>query len=582
MGEETTSKGTDSVELTPSSEFLAPCPKFRVLVLGNPESTKQELFSRVFGVDLEKKLVSDAFSATHDINHPLDLQGQNKRVEIFSSPNFFFPPPPPPESGEDSGDPSYILAYATLRIVTDFIKAHTSSDTDAPLHAIWYCVSSADPDRPISAVEQYFFDHLSGIVPTHIPVLLLFTKYDEFVSQVQMDWIKSAQEKGMSKVAVAHILRDLVHKRFEDTIGKKWGQLLRSVDSGLVLEQARRDSGFGYHSYGFGYGGSDRKDVLHLSDEREVEEGGGKKREVVRVLVGGGGESEQDWGGEPAWGEELAGVEEGGYGELVKRTLEGLKESKEVRRAFAAAQRCSAGVSSEFAAELASTYFDVDTGHARKLHGVDVRDIMPDFYAKAVQLFNLRDVSSVLEDPNLLVRILEATFGVHQRILVDDSLSHSSTEPSIFLGLSPHERAVLLAQGMAAVILFLHKLADVQWPHRDNSRGILPPATITAKDVQRVIDEIERGTEKRELLEEIESSPIFTSCRMRKEVADLIYGAVEKADKGAASHFTREARGKGTLMVDDSDLQEISLSFVNDKGPDDMVLPNGLRILPLN
>lgn len=231
---------------------------------------------------------------------------------------------------------------------------------------------------------------------------------------------------------------------------------------------------------------------------------------------------------------------------------------------------------------MASTYFDVDTGHARKLHGVDVRDIMPDFYAKAVQLFNLRDVSSVLEDPNLLVRILEATFGVHQRILVDDSLSHSSTEPSIFLGLSPHERAVLLAQGMAAVILFLHKLADVQWPHRDNSRGILPPATITAKDVQRVIDEIERGTEKRELLEEIESSPIFTSCRMRKEVADLIYGAVEKADKGAASHFTREARGKGTLMVDDSDLQEISLSFVNDKGPDDMVLPNGLRILPLN
>lgn len=197
-------------------------------------------------------------------------------------------------------------------------------------------------------------------------MLLLFTKYDEFVSQVQMDWIKSAQEKGMSKVAVAHILRDLVHKRFEDTIGKKWGQLLRSVDSGLVLEQARRDSGFGYHSYGFGYGGSDRKDVLHLSDEREVEEGGGKKREVVRVLVGGGGESEQDWGGEPAWGEELAGVEEGGYGELVKRTLEGLKESKEVRRAFAAAQRCSAGVSSECEYSLSNPIWRVKKREKRK------------------------------------------------------------------------------------------------------------------------------------------------------------------------------------------------------------------------
>ena len=139
----------------------------------------------------------------------------------------------------------------------------------------------------------------------------------------------------------------------------------------------------------------------------------------------------------------------------------------------------------------------------------------------------------------------------------------------------------MLAQAMAAVILFLHKLADVQWPHRNNFFGIHPPATITSKQVQHVIEEIEGGTEKRDLLEEIEASPLFTSCRMRKEVADLIHRAVEKADKNAASHFGREEQ-RGTFLVDDSDLQEISLAFVNDKGPDDMVLPNGLRILPLN
>lgn len=40
--------------LSPPSEFLAACPKFRILVLGNPESTKQELFTKIFGVDLEK------------------------------------------------------------------------------------------------------------------------------------------------------------------------------------------------------------------------------------------------------------------------------------------------------------------------------------------------------------------------------------------------------------------------------------------------------------------------------------------------------------------------------------------------
>ncbi|KAJ4385850.1 hypothetical protein N0V85_008048, partial [Neurospora sp. IMI 360204] len=259
MDDETT------VKLTPPSQFLAPCPKFSVLVLGNPESTKQELFSKVFGVDLEKsltttfpklrqKLVADAFSPTHDINVPLDLKGQNNRLEIFTSPNFFFSSSSSSalESGGGAGGAGgdYILAYATLRVVSQFISSKTSSqieesvgdgapdvitsdesdDTHHRLHCIWYCVSSADPDRPISPAEQYFFHHLSQIVPQHVPVLLLFTKYDEFVSQVQMDWIRSAQEKGMSKVAVAHILRDLVAKRFEDTIGKKWGQLLREVD----------------------------------------------------------------------------------------------------------------------------------------------------------------------------------------------------------------------------------------------------------------------------------------------------------------------------------------------------------------
>ena len=39
---------------------------------------------------------------------------------------------------------------------------------------------------------------------------------------------------------------------------------------------------------------------------------------------------------------------------------------------------------------------------------------------------------------------------------------------------------------------------------------------------------------------------------------------------------------RSIVVVDDSDLQEISLSFVNDKSPDDVVLPCGLKILPLN
>jgi len=40
--------------LPPAAEFLASCPKFRLLVLGNIESTKVEIFSKVLGINFDK------------------------------------------------------------------------------------------------------------------------------------------------------------------------------------------------------------------------------------------------------------------------------------------------------------------------------------------------------------------------------------------------------------------------------------------------------------------------------------------------------------------------------------------------
>jgi len=222
---------------------------------------------------------------------------------------------------------------------------------------------------------------------------------------------------------------------------------------------------------------------------------------------------------------------------------------------------------------VALEYFSVDTGHARKVH-VDIRDIVPNFFAKAVTVFNMRDKEAVLTTPDLLERILRATFGADQRPLLDESLHHSSIEPSIMLGLSPHERTVLLTQALASVVMFLDKLADTQWPQRN------PFPTLTAYAIEREIQEITAGRAKRELLDTVESSPIFSSCPIKQAVADLIASAVASADKIASPHGRGAARA--ILVVDDSELQEMSLSFVNDKGPDDMVLPCGLTILPLN
>lgn len=200
-----------------------------------------------------------------------------------------------------------------------------------------------------------------------------------------------------------------------------------------------------------------------------------------------------------------------------------------------------------------------------------MRDIMPNFWAKAVKIFNMRDTSAVLKDAGLLGRVLLTIFDKDQRPLLDDSLHRSSTDPSIVLGLSPHERAVLMTQAIAGLVMFLDKLADTQWPQRD------PFGTVTAQTVESELRVIGAGHARRELLETIEGSYIFASCPLKQAIADLIVKAVELADKVSSPH------GRGaSIIVDDSELHEISLSYVNDKGPDDMVLPCGLTILPLN
>ena len=229
------------------------------------------------------------------------------------------------------------------------------------------------------------------------------------------------------------------------------------------------------------------------------------------------------------------------------------------------------------AADAAAEYFSVDTGHARKVSGVEIREIMPNFFAKAVKIFNMRDRASVLSRPELLERVLVTTFGADQRPLLQESLHKSSTEPGILVALSPHERVVLLLQALAAVVMFLDKLADTQWPHRNHDSF---PGVLTWHTVEHELRDIGAGRGRRPLMGTIEHSSIFALCPMKEEIPNLIVEAVETADRVAEPHGRRAS--KDILIVDDADLEEISLSFVNDKHSDDMVLPCGLTILRLN
>ncbi|VBB87205.1 Putative protein of unknown function [Podospora comata] len=546
------------VTLSPPSTFLSPCSKFRILVLGNPEATKQELFSKVFGVELEKRLVSDTFDPKHNIESELDLQGQNDRLAVHASPNFL---------NGDQKNYNRVLEFLSRR--------SASADYTEHIHMIWYCVSTSEEDRGISDLEKHFFTQ--DITSVHVPVVLVYTKYDEFVSRIMLEWMKGAgsTERGVSKVAVGHILKDISSKRFEEDIGCHWNM------------------------------------ILPFS--------------IPRVCVSSGDEDDDIRS----------------FQQLANSTLASLKGEADVKLAFATAQRSSPVISTQFCAEAATDYYEVDTGHARKIHGVDMRDILPNFFAKAAQIFNLRDPSSVLTDPLLLNRVLDSTFGTHQKPLLAESLRRSGTESgSILLSLSPHERAVLLTQALAGIVLFLHMLADSQWPHAGTLPTSAPlspgytfstPTTphfpshsgsvntdLSQRQISRELEDLRLGMGKSILLDKIESSSIFTECQLKQDISELILKAVTLAEKleitGAGENNYRFAYhqhhdamfleggyggnedgvGKGTAMGDSLSaadmIRDMSMTFVNDNnelregtaGEGKVKLACGLTILPLN
>ncbi|KAK4043854.1 hypothetical protein C8A01DRAFT_31954 [Parachaetomium inaequale] len=160
-----------------------------ILVLGNQESTKRELFTKIFGVDLEKKLVDGAFSSSHNIEQELGLHGQNSRLAIHTCLNF-----------GNSDDANYDR-------VRDFLISRVAFPTKQE-----DCASFP----PVC-------NRLHPAAPG-VPLVFVFTKYDEFVSQVKLDWSRDAEERRLSKVAVSPIRRDLSSKKFNKHIGRKWDE----------------------------------------------------------------------------------------------------------------------------------------------------------------------------------------------------------------------------------------------------------------------------------------------------------------------------------------------------------------------
>ncbi|KAF8262884.1 hypothetical protein EI94DRAFT_1742403 [Lactarius quietus] len=154
-----------------------PCrvPKvpFRVLIVGRANSGKTTILQRVCDTTespiiyrgrKEVKLDPSVNRGEHNIDD--ELVFSNHRGYVFHD-----------SKGIESG------SIEELEILKDFIRRKCGKESLRDrLHAIWYCVPM-DNQRP--GLDLKFYDKICP--DPNVPVIAVFTKYDQFLFNVEMD-----------------------------------------------------------------------------------------------------------------------------------------------------------------------------------------------------------------------------------------------------------------------------------------------------------------------------------------------------------------------------------------------------------
>lgn len=127
-----------------------------------------------------------------------------------------------------------------------FLSSSSQNDRRR-VHCIWYCVASEE-ERGVSALERRFFSSSSSSSSSSfstMPVVVVFTKYDELVGRVRLEWAREADRRGWSKTPVSGgVVRGLAAERFEERIGRRWDGVLRGREQQAV-PRVRVSSGGG-------------------------------------------------------------------------------------------------------------------------------------------------------------------------------------------------------------------------------------------------------------------------------------------------------------------------------------------------
>ncbi|KAI6019530.1 hypothetical protein BKA83DRAFT_4307267, partial [Pisolithus microcarpus] len=177
--------GSSRDALRPTTEeLLDECPRFRLLVIGQPGVGKSALINRVFGI--EQASSQDLDPGKVDIEKELISQ-QNDRFVLHESKGF------EPADGVGRND---VKLFIEDRKKREHVKDQ--------LHAVWLClrIPMADlGERLLEDGEETFLREDTSVLE-NIPTIVVFTKYDKLLTYMR------TQKKADPNSAAEQYLRE--------------------------------------------------------------------------------------------------------------------------------------------------------------------------------------------------------------------------------------------------------------------------------------------------------------------------------------------------------------------------------------